>query len=327
MNLFTNGHVHLIVSDTPTTPTRVDRQLAAAVAVQLTLLAVLSVQVGLGLLGWLAGAAYALGLRTLLGGAARRAGATALGPADVVTLARASLVGGVTALVVDRVGSGAIPVATLVLLSSVALALDGVDGWVARRTRTVSALGARFDMEVDAFLVLMLSVHVAQTVTPWALVIGAMRYAFVVVSWLLPWLSGALPTRYSAKVVAAAQGIVLVVASAHLLTQQIAAALVVAALTALLWSFGKSVTWLWRARLIRCGAADPHEVRGGRVVAGSVTARCGAADPHGVRGGRVVAGSVTARGGAAAPALIRRGAADPHGVRGGRVAAGSVTAR
>ena len=66
-----------------------------------------------------------------------------------------------TALVVDRVGSGAIPVATLVLLSSVALALDGVDGWVARRTRTVSALGARFDMEVDAFLVLMLSVHVA----------------------------------------------------------------------------------------------------------------------------------------------------------------------
>ena len=162
MNLSANGHVHLIVSDTPTTPTRVDRQLAAAVAVQLTLLAVLSVQVGLGLLGWLAGAAYALGLRTLLGGAARRAGATALGPADVVTLARASLVGGVTALVVDRVGSGAIPVATLVLLSSVALALDGVDGWVARRTRTVSALGARFDMEVDAFLVLVLSVHVAQ---------------------------------------------------------------------------------------------------------------------------------------------------------------------
>jgi phosphatidylglycerophosphate synthase len=271
MNLFTNGHVHLIVSDTPTTPTRVDRQLVAAVAVQLTLLAVLSVQVGLGLFGWLAGAAYALGLRTLLGGAARRAGATALGPADVVTLARASLVGGVTALVVDRVGSGAIPVATLVLLSSVALALDGVDGWVARRTRTVSALGARFDMEVDAFLVLMLSVHVAQMVTPWALVIGAMRYAFVVVSWLLPWLSGALPTRYSAKVVAAAQGIVLVVASAQVLAQQIAAALVVVALAALLWSFGKSVTWLWRSRLIGSGAYPRPLIR--RVVAGSVTAR------------------------------------------------------
>ena len=110
-------------------------------------------------------------------------------------------------------------------------------------------------MEVDAFLVLMLSVHVAQTVTPWALVIGAMRYAFVVVSWLLPWLSGALPTRYSAKVVAAAQGIVLVVASAQLLAQQIAATLVVAALAALLWSFAKSVTWLWRARAVHAAVA------------------------------------------------------------------------
>jgi hypothetical protein len=103
----------------------------------------------------------------------------------------------------------------------------------------------------------MLSVHVAQMVTPWALVIGAMRYAFVVVSWLLPWLSGALPTRYSAKVVAAAQGIVLVVASAQLFAQQIAAALVVAALAALLWSFGKSVTWLWRARAVHTAVTAP----------------------------------------------------------------------
>jgi hypothetical protein len=98
-----------------------------------------------------------------------------------------------------------------------------------------------------------------------------MRYAFVVVSWLLPWLSGALPTRYSAKVVAAAQGIVLVVASAQALAQQIAAALVVVALAALLWSFGKSVTWLWRSRLIGSGAYPRPLIR--RVVAGSVTAR------------------------------------------------------
>jgi phosphatidylglycerophosphate synthase len=236
------------VLDYSTTPARVDHQLAAAAVAQVALLGALAYQVGLGPVGWLSGVAYALGLAVLLGGAARRAGSAALGPADVVTLARASLVGGVTALVADRLGGDGYPVATLVLLSSVALALDGVDGWVARRTGTVSALGARFDMEVDAFLVLVLSVHVAVLVTPWALVIGAMRYVFVVVSWVLPWLSGNLPTRYSAKVVAAAQGIVLVVASAQLLAQQIAAALVVAALAALLWSFTKSATWLWRAR-------------------------------------------------------------------------------
>ena len=227
---------------------------------------------------------------------ARRAGATALGPADVVTLARASLVGGVTALVVDRLGSGAIPVATLVLLSSVALALDGVDGWVARRTRTVSALGARFDMEVDAFLVLVLSVHVAATVAPWALVIGAMRYAFVVASWLLPWLSGGAPDpvlregRGRGAGDRAGGGVGAVCSPSRSRRR---------------WSSrrwprcsgrsAKSVTWLWRARLIRCGADTPPLIRRG------------AADPHGVRVGRVVAGSVTARG--------------------GRVVAGSVTAR
>jgi phosphatidylglycerophosphate synthase len=237
----------------PALPTRVDRQLAAATAVQIALLAALWAQVGLGLVGWAAGTAYALGLRLLLGGAARRAGTTALGPADVVTLARAALVGGVVALVADRLGTGHLPVATLVVLSSVALILDAVDGKVARYTRTVSALGARFDMEVDAFLVLVLSVHVAVLVSPCALVIGGMRYAFVVASWAMPWLSGALPTRYSAKVVAALQGIVLVVAAALVLPRPAATALVVAALVALLWSFGQSVAWLWRARAV--GAA------------------------------------------------------------------------
>ena len=187
------GCVHPSVLDYSTTPARVDHQLAAAAVAQVALLGALADEVGLGPVGWLAGVALRPGLAVLLGGAARRAGSAALGPADLVTLARASLVGGVTALVADRLGGDGYPVATLVLLSSVALALDGVDGWVARRTGTVSALGARFDMEVDAFLVLVLSVHVAVLVTPWALVIGRMRYVFVAASWLLPWLSGALP--------------------------------------------------------------------------------------------------------------------------------------
>ena len=259
--------MHQSVLDYSTTPARVDHQLAAAAVAQVALLGALAYEVGLGPVGWLAGVAYALGLSVLLGGAARRAGSTALGPADVVTLARASLAGGVTALVADRLGGDGYPVATLVLLSSVALALDGVDGWVARRTRTVSALGARFDMEVDAFLVLVLSAHVAVLVTPWALVIGLMRYVFMVATWLLPWLSGALPTRYSAKVVAAVQGIVLVVASGQFLAPDAAAAMVVAALAALLWSFGKSVMWLWRARMIRVGAGSTTAQAAGNAMA------------------------------------------------------------
>src|SRR5881409_676652 len=92
------------------------------------------------------------------------------------------------------------PVALLVSLAAVALALDAVDGWVARRTWT-TAWGARFDGEVDAFLIAVLSVYVARFAGAWVLAIGAARYAFFAAGWLLPWLREALPPRYWRKVV------------------------------------------------------------------------------------------------------------------------------
>ena len=56
----------------------------------------------------------------------------------------------------------------VVALATVGLVLDAVDGWIARRTRTVTALGARFDGEVDAFLILALSVLVARSLGAWS---------------------------------------------------------------------------------------------------------------------------------------------------------------
>ena len=110
-----------------------------------------------------------------------------LGPADWVTLARATLAVGVAALVADSFEQPA-PVALLVTLAAVALVLDAVDGWVARRTGTASPLGAHFDGEVDAFLILVLSVYVARSAGAWVLAIGAARYAFLAAGWLLPWM-------------------------------------------------------------------------------------------------------------------------------------------
>jgi phosphatidylglycerophosphate synthase len=132
----------------------------------------------------------------------------------------------------------------------VALALDAVDGKVARRTGTVSPVGARFDMEVDAFLVLVLSVHVAGIVGPWALAMGGMRYAFVAAGRLLPWLRGPVPPSYFAKTVAAVQGVVLVVAASGLLPEPVTVALVAVALTLLVWSFARTVWQLWPAERV-----------------------------------------------------------------------------
>ncbi|SCG43366.1 CDP-alcohol phosphatidyltransferase family protein [Micromonospora coxensis] len=216
---------------------------------QLVLLAVLAATVGLGVAGWLAGAGYGLVLCAVLARGVRRHGGDRLGPADRVTSARAVLAGGVTALVVDALVADApdasAPLAVLVPLTAVALALDAVDGWVARRTGTASALGARFDMEVDAFLILVLSLHVAPVVGPWVLAIGGMRYAFVAASWVLPWMRGTLPPRYWRKVVAAAQGVFLLTAVADVLPRPATAVLVAVSLALLVESFGHDVGWLW----------------------------------------------------------------------------------
>jgi len=146
------------------------REQAAATGVQLLVPALL----GAGIAGWLAATAYAAALQSILAFARHRRGIRFLGPADHVTLARAVLVGGVVTLVADRATVSVVFLA----LASVALVLDAVDGQVARRTRTVSPLGARFDMEVDAVLILALSVQVAASLGAWVLAIGLMRYAF-----------------------------------------------------------------------------------------------------------------------------------------------------
>jgi phosphatidylglycerophosphate synthase len=99
-------------------------------------------------------------------------------------------------------------------------------------------------MEVDAFLILVLSVHVALTLGPWVMVIGALRYAFVVASWGLAWLRDPLPPSHARKVVAAVQGIALVVAASGLLPHP--DVLVGLALVSLVWSFGRDIAWLWR---------------------------------------------------------------------------------
>lgn len=215
--------------------------------VQSAVLAVLAGTVGLGAAGWVAGLAYGMVLCLLLGRGLSRSGARGLGPADQVTLSRAILVGGVTALAADAFTRPA-PITLMVVLTAVALALDAVDGYTARRTGTTSELGARFDMEIDSFLVLVLCLHVAPAVGGWVLAIGAMRYVFVAASWVLGWMRGSLPPRYWRKVVAAIQGVVLMVAMGDRLPGPLTTVVLMAALALLIESFGRDVTWLWATR-------------------------------------------------------------------------------
>jgi phosphatidylglycerophosphate synthase len=239
--------------------TAVQTDAVTGLLAQMILLAALATTTGLGPAGWLAGLAYALALAALVRRALDRAG-TRFGPADWVTQARAVLVGGVTALTADTFFRDP-PVGVLVTLVAVALSLDWVDGQVARRTGTASSFGWHFDMEVDSFLVFVLSVYAAGTYGPWVLALGSMRYAFGAAGAVLPWMRAQLPPRYWRKPVAAVQGVALVVAVAGVLPSGLTRLGLLLAVVLLLESFGRDVRWLWHRRhattrsVVRVGSA------------------------------------------------------------------------
>jgi phosphatidylglycerophosphate synthase len=195
---------------------------------------------GFAPLAWVTGIVYGLALVLLTEWGLRRSGRGTFGPADWITFARAVLVGCAAELIAE----GGFSLGWLVGLVGVALLLDGLDGQVARRTATASEFGARFDMEVDAFLILLLCIQVSRTLGLWVLAIGLMRYAFVAAAWAMPWLTAPLYPSMARKTVAAVQGVVLVVAVSGLLPVALAFAAVALALASLVWSFGRDVVWL-----------------------------------------------------------------------------------
>lgn len=170
----------------------------------------------------------------------------ALGWCNVITMLRLVLV---SALIAPLFFDG--PHGWLVFgLSAVALALDGVDGWLARREQLVSGFGARFDVEVDSLLALVLSLHafLGGKAGVLVLVLGLIRYAFVLASLVQPWLRGPLPERFSRKAVCVLQLSVLIVLQLPFVTPPLSDALVLVAAAALLWSFGRDIHWLHRSR-------------------------------------------------------------------------------
>ena len=128
-----------------------------------------------------------------------------------------------------------------------ALALDGVDGWLARRQGLRSDFGARFDMEVDSGLaaILALSALAEGRAGAELLILGAARYAFVTAALALPWLAAPLPESLRRKTVCVLQIAALVALSMPVLPAEAARPLALAAAALLTWSFARDIRWLW----------------------------------------------------------------------------------
>lgn len=170
----------------------------------------------------------------------------AIGFCNSVTIIRLMLVCTLIAALINQYGE---PWAVFAI-ASVALSLDGVDGWLARREGYASNFGARFDMEVDSILALTLAFHGVFTagVGAHVILLGLPRYVFALAQLPFAWLGGELPPRFSRKVVCVLQMLVLIVILLPMIQPPVSDILVGLALVALAWSFWLDVRLLRQAR-------------------------------------------------------------------------------
>jgi phosphatidylglycerophosphate synthase len=201
-------------------------------------------------LSWLSASTAALCFLLLAALIARYSRTRDLRIADLVTLARGLGVCFIAGFTLQALAGGLARngVLAMIIMGTLCLTLDGVDGRVARARGEATAFGARFDVETDAAMLIVLSIAVAALGIAgwWVLVIGALRYGYVVASLIVPALRTPLPYRYSGKVIAVVQAIALLAALAFGLTHGahwVPTMFLLAAFASLCWSFGRSVIW------------------------------------------------------------------------------------
>jgi phosphatidylglycerophosphate synthase len=184
--------------------------------------------------------------------ASTRQGSAAWGWANRITLSRAAMACALAGMLVEPslFVEHAWPV---IALTGLSLALDGLDGWVARRLQETSEFGARFDMETDAALIVVLccALWLSGLAPAWVLAIGLMRPLFVLAGLALPWLSRPLPERFRRKLVCVFQVGVLPVALLPFLPAALRLTFLAGALLALAVSFAIDIAWLYRHRQAR----------------------------------------------------------------------------
>ena len=199
---------------------RRDAGLALGGAALLLLTAVVTATMATDLSAWFAPKALAL-----FGAAAacvwRGLGAhqphARFGAANGITLLRLALIALLAALLGETGGPSL--AWTALGLATLAAVLDAVDGPIARRSQQASAFGARFDMETDALLILVLSLLVCALghAGAWVLAAGAMRYGFVLAARPWPWLAAPLPESLRRKTVCVVQIVTLIVSLAPII--------------------------------------------------------------------------------------------------------------
>lgn len=168
------------------------------------------------------------------------------GMANRVTLARAAAVGLLAGFVFEPFDE--LRAWSALTLATLAAVLDAVDGRLARKSGLASRFGARFDMETDALMILVLAALAWQweRAGAWVLLAGLMRYGFLLAAKPWPWLGAELSPSRRRQTVCVVQVTGLIIVLVPWLAPAQTAGIAALSLAALCYSFGTDVLELAR---------------------------------------------------------------------------------
>lgn len=138
----------------------------------------------------------------------------------------------------------------LCYLALIAWALDGLDGWLARKFGQETEFGARFDMEVDAAFMLLLPVLLVwlERFSVLLVVVGLFRYLFIAAGWCWSWLQRPLPPSFRRKFCCALAILLMILMLHPAISDGGATGLGLITLGLIVYSFLVDVIWLHKNR-------------------------------------------------------------------------------
>lgn len=175
-----------------------------------------------------------------------------LGVANRITIYRAALVANIAAASLHPMVFASQGV-TMTAVMAITFALDGVDGWMARRHQQSSPFGARLDQELDALFTLVLAFALLQmeVADVWILIAGAWHYFYQGLRAAFSSFRAPLPFSHRRRIICGLVVASLIVSLSPFLSARAAEILALAAVAVLSASFLTDIAWQLRQKSSR----------------------------------------------------------------------------
>ena len=136
----------------------------------------------------------------------------------------------------------------IIILSTVSLVMDGLDGFIARKYNLVSKFGEIIDQESDNFLMLVISIslYLNKDVGLYVFLIPLYRYTFLVSMKKYDWLQRTLPSSQFRKIACVLTIALMIMSQDVYFNYENTLFLVILSLFIITFSFSKDIIWLYR---------------------------------------------------------------------------------